>query len=85
MAKFAVALNNALMGSAPKLASKIPDFLTQEKTLEVVRKLNKVEGEKLQEYLHVALEKNSSLWANPPARARFFRDARIRLRFSHEK
>jgi len=85
MINFAVHLNDALMGFAPKLASKIPDFLTQEKTLEVVGKLNKVEGEKLREYLNIALDKDPSFWTNQTNMARFFCDARIQLRFSVEK
>mgnify|MGYP003577349195 CR=1 FL=1 len=83
--KFMRDLDSALMGFAPELASNIPDFLTEEKTLEIFEKLNKIERGSLREYLDVALEKDPSFWSNRQSVTRFFCAARVNLRFCEEK
>jgi len=83
--KFVAGLDNALMGYAPELTSNVPDFMTKEKTLEVVGKLNKVERESLREYLNAALDKDPSFWSNQLNVTRFFCAARVNLKFSDEK
>ncbi len=78
-------IENAYMGIAPKITSKIPDFLTPEKTLKILQRLLE-EGRNNFWKEFYALRRDKSFWASKePIPPGLYGNFRTYLRLSDKK